>query len=68
MSASRSPNMSWWNGPTVLDTLDEFKVSELPKDQAAAFPDPGRYRFDERRILAGRVEAGSIKVGDRIVF
>ena len=26
------------------------------------------YRFDDRRILAGRVEAGSLKVGDRLVF
>src|ERR1043166_3303624 len=28
--ASRSTNMAWWHGPTVLETLDEFKVSELP--------------------------------------
>src|SRR3954470_11865849 len=66
--ASRSQNMSWWNGPTVLETLDEFKVSELPKDQPLRFPIQDVYRFDERRILAGRVEAGSIKVGDRIIF
>jgi bifunctional enzyme CysN/CysC len=26
------------------------------------------YRFDQRRILAGRIEAGTLKVGDRLVF
>ena len=26
------------------------------------------YRFDERRILAGRVESGTLKVGDRLQF
>src|SRR6185436_9028302 len=26
------------------------------------------YRFDERRILAGRVESGSVKVGDKLMF
>ena len=66
--ASRSQNMPWWTGPTVVQTLDEFKVSEMPKDQPLRFPIQDVYRFDERRILAGRVEAGSIKVGDRLVF
>lgn len=66
--ATRSANMPWWSGPTVLETLDEFRVSELPKDQPLRFPIQDVYRFDERRILAGRVEAGSIKVGDKLVF
>jgi bifunctional enzyme CysN/CysC len=66
--ASRSANMPWWTGPTVLQTLDEFKVSEPPDNQPLRMPIQDVYRFDERRILAGRVEAGSIKVGDRLVF
>jgi len=66
--ASLSQNTTWWSGPTVLDALDTFKVSELPKDQPLRFPIQDIYRFDERRILAGRVEAGSIKVGDRLLF
>jgi len=66
--ASRSANMAWWSGPTVLEMLDRFHVSELPKDQPLRFPIQDVYRFDERRILAGRVESGSIKVGDRLVF
>src|SRR3989440_5254906 len=66
--ASRSEKMPWWSGPTVVEILDDFKVSELPKDQPLRFPIQDVYRFDERRILAGRVEAGSIKVGDALVF
>lgn len=66
--ASNSPKMPWWSGPTVLQSLDEFRVSELPKDQALRFPIQDVYRFDERRILAGRVESGSIKVGDKLIF
>src|SRR5881394_2623706 len=66
--ATRSAQMSWWQGPTVLEALDEFKMAELPKDQPLRFPIQDVYRFDERRILAGRVEAGSIKVGDRLLF
>src|SRR5258706_4299136 len=66
--ASLSANMPWWPGPTVLETLDQFKVAELPKDQPLRFPIQDVYRFDERRILAGRIEAGSIKVGDKHFF
>ena len=66
--ATKSANMPWWTGSTVLAALDEFKVSELPDDQPLRFPIQDVYRFDERRILAGRIESGSIKVGDRLVF
>jgi bifunctional enzyme CysN/CysC len=66
--ASPSPNMPWWRGPTVLQALDEFKMAELPKNQPLRFPIQDIYRFDDRRIFAGRVESGSIKVGDRLVF
>jgi bifunctional enzyme CysN/CysC len=66
--ASLSPNMPWWKGPTVLAALDEFKVTDRPDNQPLRFPIQDVYRFDERRILAGRVEAGSIKVGDKLLF
>jgi bifunctional enzyme CysN/CysC len=66
--AARSSRMSWWHGPTVLQTLDDFKAPELPKDQPLRFPIQDVYRFDERRILAGRVEAGTIRVGDKLLF
>ena len=66
--ARPSPNMKWWQGPTVLAALDDFKMAELPKDQPLRLPIQDVYRFDERRIFAGRVEAGSVKVGDRLIF
>src|SRR5262245_50367703 len=66
--ASLSKNMPWWTGPTVLETFDEFKVAELHKDQPLRLPIQDFYRFDQRRIFAGRVESGSIRVGDRLIF
>ena len=66
--ASPSPRMSWWHGPTVLRALDEFQCAETPKDQSLRFPIQDIYRFDERRILSGRVESGSIRIGDRLIF
>jgi len=66
--ASRSPRMPWWKGLTVLEALDELRNSEPPKDKPLRFPVQDVYRFDRRRILAGRVESGTVKVGDRLLF
>lgn len=66
--ATKSPQMPWYQGPTVLATLDEFKVTDLPLNQPLRMPIQDVYRFDERRILAGRVESGRIRVGDRLIF
>ena len=63
-----SENMPWWTGPTVIDALDDFKVATAPVGQPLRFPIQDVYRFDERRILAGRVESGRLQVGDRLIF
>jgi bifunctional enzyme CysN/CysC len=66
--ASRSPRMSWWQGPTVIEALDELQNPPSLRDKPLRFPVQDIYRFDRRRILAGRVESGSVRVGDRLVF
>ncbi|MDB6036592.1 MAG: adenylyl-sulfate kinase, partial [Verrucomicrobiales bacterium] len=66
--ATRSSNMPWWQGPTVLDVLDDFKVAQAEANLPLRMPIQDIYRFDERRILAGRVESGTLRVGDRLMF
>jgi bifunctional enzyme CysN/CysC len=66
--AARSAAMPWWQGPTVLETLDQFEPAQPPTGQPLRFPIQDVYRFDHRRILAGRIESGTLKVGDRLVF
>ena len=66
--AAPGKNMPWWKGPTAVEALDEFKAARSLVDQPLRFPIQDVYRFDHRRILAGRVESGRIKVGDRLTF
>jgi bifunctional enzyme CysN/CysC len=66
--AARSAQMPWWTGPTVLEALDQFEPAVRPVGQPLRLSIQDIYRFDERRILAGRVESGAVKVGDRLVF
>lgn len=70
--AGRSTAMPWYEGPTVLEVLDGFEVEAPPVDQPLRLPVQGVYRFtqggDRRRIVAGTIEAGRLRVGDAIVF
>jgi bifunctional enzyme CysN/CysC len=66
--AARGDNLPWWSGQTVLQALDEFQVAEPSADQPLRMVVQDVYRFDHRRVLAGRVEAGTLKVGDRLLF
>ena len=66
--AALSANMRWWHGPTVVESLDRFQTASPVENQPLRFSVQDVYRFDERRILAGRVEAGTLQVGDRLIF
>ena len=48
--------------------LDQFEKKPRPDHLPFRFPVQDVYKFDERRIIAGRVESGKLKVGDRVIF
>jgi bifunctional enzyme CysN/CysC len=65
---SASANMEWYQGPTVLGALDGFAAAKSAADMALRLPVQDIYKFDGRRIIAGRIESGRVKVGDSLVF
>ncbi|MPZ13813.1 MAG: GTP-binding protein [Chloroflexi bacterium] len=65
---SRSARTPWYTGPSVLEALGLFQKEIPQEDQPLRFPVQDVYKFDSRRILAGRIAAGRIRVGDRLVF
>jgi bifunctional enzyme CysN/CysC len=65
---ARSDNSAWFQGPTIIDALDGFHTAAPATDMALRFPVQDVYKFDTRRIVAGRIESGRLKVGDRLVF
>jgi bifunctional enzyme CysN/CysC len=66
--AARGENLKWFDGPTVVQALDEIPDAAEITNQPLRFPIQDVYRFDHRRILAGRIEAGTLKVGDQLLF
>lgn len=60
--------LGWYDGPTILEALDQFVSPKSAAEQPLRFPVQDIYRFDHRRILAGRIESGTVRVGDTLVF
>ncbi|MFA7639610.1 MAG: adenylyl-sulfate kinase [Parvibaculum sp.] len=65
---THSGAMNWYKGPTVVKALDSFMPTASPVDRPLRFPVQDVYKFDHRRIIAGRIEEGRIAVGDEIIF
>ncbi len=66
--ARRGGALCWFDGPTLLEALDDLELASEPADQPLRFCVQDVYRFDARRIIAGRVESGTLRVGDELVF
>ncbi len=66
--AKRSPRAAWYEGPTVLEALDAFRGGAAANEQPLRLPVQDVYKFDTRRIVAGRIEAGRLRVGDTLLF
>ena len=70
--ATLSGRMPWYKGATVLQQLDRFTNNKQLQDKPFRFPVQDIYKFtrqnDDRRIVAGSVSAGSVSVGDEVLF
>ncbi|HET9727083.1 MAG TPA: GTP-binding protein [Gemmatimonadales bacterium] len=70
--ADRSPHLGWYEGPTVLQALDAFQSEPAPVNQPFRMSVQDVYKFtkqgDDRRIVAGTIDSGSVKVGDPVIF
>ena len=66
--ASTSKRMKWHRGPSLLEALDLLESQSADVDLPLRFCVQDVYRFDERRIIAGRIETGKLRVGDELVF
>ncbi len=70
--ADRGERTGWYRGPTVLDALDAFQARADHDHLPFRMPVQDVYKFtrfgDNRRIIAGTVASGTLRVGDRVVF
>ncbi len=63
-----STTMAWYDGTTITSGLDTFQPPVAPLELPLRFPVQDVYKFDDRRIIAGRIESGHLRRGDEILF
>jgi elongation factor 1-alpha len=65
----RSPNMPWYNGPTLVEALDSAQPPPKPVDKPLRIPVQEVYSITGvGTVPVGRVETGKLRVGDTVVF
>lgn len=68
----KSDKMPWYDGMCILEVLDAFECEEDKDKQTFRMPVQDVYKFtrngDDRRIIAGTIESGTIRPGQEVVF
>lgn len=65
----KSEKMPWYDGPTLMEALDQFEVPPKPIDKPLRIPIQDVYSITGvGTVPVGRVETGVLKVGDTVVF
>lgn len=62
------PLTAWWDGATLLDALSDIPSNAPDAEAELRFVVQDVYRRDGRRFIAGRLDSGTLHVGQRIVF
>jgi bifunctional enzyme CysN/CysC len=68
MISERGDLMDWYQGKTLTGVLDSFEVDMPPVSRALRIPVQDVYRYDNKRIIVGRVETGILRKGDTLFF
>jgi len=65
----KSAKLDWYTGPTLYQALDSVQPPRRPTDKPLRLPIQDVYQISGiGTVPSGRVESGTIKPGDKIVF
>jgi len=63
-----SEKLSWYKGPSLADALVSVFEKKEKQNNQLRFALQDVYKFDEKRIYAGKIESGCLSVGDKVKF
>ena len=57
---------SWYKGPTLLDILDQMPIAPRDPDGALRIPVLDKMKDGNRSVIFGKVEQGTVRLGDKL--
>jgi sulfate adenylyltransferase subunit 1 (EFTu-like GTPase family) len=63
--AKEPEHLPWYAGPTILEALDTFSELKI-EEKPLRFPIQDIYQIEGKRIVVGRVEAGTVNRGETL--
>ena len=66
--AKGSRRWTWWKGETLLEALEKLRPYTPQASGPLRFVVQDVYRRGANRIIAGRIDTGTLRAGERIVF
>jgi len=61
-----SERMEWYKGPTLIQTLDRVQITNRARPLRFVVQDA--YSVNSERVVVGRVESGTLRAGDEVLF
>ncbi|MFQ5900238.1 MAG: GTP-binding protein [Thermodesulfobacteriota bacterium] len=65
--AKQSDSLKWFDGPTVLQALDNFTELAV-EEKSLRFPVQDIYKINGKSIAVGRIEAGRMRKGEELII
>ncbi|MCK4275137.1 MAG: GTP-binding protein [Phycisphaerae bacterium] len=66
--AKPSTNMPWCTGAILIDSLAQLRRRGGPQQLPLRLPIQDRYELDGKKILLGRIDTGTIRTGQEVLF
>lgn len=63
-----SEKLSWFSGDSIIGAIDRIEKEKGLEEKALRFPIQDVYKFDDRRIIAGKIEQGKLSIGDKVTI
>ena len=68
-NATKKSNLDWWDGPTIIEALDQLTTAEKPVNKPLRWPIQDVYSITGvGTVPVGRIETGIMKPGDKLIF